>query len=239
MGLLRKVSSLFLSTKTALWLLLASLALLAAGAVQMPAMEAYSALNSMPLFEWLRQSPLSATWWLWGIIGVLSLLTLNAIICGADSLIRKRQGRQWLLVISPQAIHAGFLFILLAHLVSSAGARHWGAVAGEGTRFVLPNGTVMEVREIDISFSPSGFPHDWRADIAYYERDGRKLGDDFIAPNRPSFRRGIGLYIKDVRPGLVRLEASREPGAPWALAGGVLFTLGTGALLALKVRREK
>jgi len=239
MGLLKKILSLFLSTKTALWLLLASLALLAAGAVQMPAMEVYSGLNSVPLFEWLGQSPIPATWWLWGLIAVLALLTLNTLACGADSLVRKRQGRHWLLVISPQVIHAAFLFILLAHLISSAGARHWGAVAGEGTKLLLPNGMVMEVRKVNIGFTPSGFPLDWRADVAYYGQDGQKLGDDFLAPNRPSFRRGLGVYIKDVRPGRVLLEVSREPGAPWALAGGVLFTLGSCALLALKVGREK
>lgn len=236
---LKSFLNFFLSLRTGVLLLLAMLVLLVFGAVQMPAMHEYGDMNSLPLFEWLVKSPFRATWWLWGTIGLLSLLTANTLLCSVESLIKKRKGRQWLFIISPQVIHIGFLFILFAHLMSSSGGQRWNAVAGEGMRLSLPNQTVLQVKRIDLSISRSGFPVDWRADIAYYGRKGRKLMDDFLAPNRPSFHRGLGVYIKEARPGAVLLEVSREPGAPWALAGGVLFTLGTVALSALKVRRER
>jgi cytochrome c biogenesis protein ResB len=38
---------------------------------------------------------------------------------------------------------------------------------------------------------------------------------------------------------MVLLEVSREPGAVWALVGGILFMTGTIALLVLKMKREE
>jgi len=35
------------------------------------------------------------------------------------------------------------------------------------------------------------------------------------------------------------IEVSREPGAPWALAGGILFIAGMVTLLFLKIRQEE
>jgi hypothetical protein len=35
------------------------------------------------------------------------------------------------------------------------------------------------------------------------------------------------------------IEVSREPGAPYALAGGLLFLTGMFSLLLLKIRREE
>jgi hypothetical protein len=226
-----------LSTRTALWLLLVEIGFFVAGAVLMPVLPSYGTMNASALFYWLGAAPLRATWWLWGAIGVLILLTLNTLVCSLDSLMRKREGRRFLLIISPQIIHAGFLLLLLAHLVSAAGAAKQNVLAREGSRFRLPGGTTMVVRDVDVAVSSEGFPLDWRATVAYYKA-GRALKEDVVGPNRPSFHEGIGVYIQDVRPGAVLLLLSREPGAPWALAGAVLFTLGTLLLLALKILRE-
>jgi hypothetical protein len=228
----------FFSLRMAVWLLLAQLILMVAGAVQMPAMPEYGTMNALPLFEWLAGNPASVTWWIWGLIGLLALLTANTILCSVESVVKKRERRNWLLVISPQVIHIGFLFVLLAHLVTSAGARHWQAMAGEGMSLRLPNQTVMKVEDIDVTMSAYRFATDWRIDIAYAAADGRKLGDDYLAPNRPSFHEGLGVYAKEVKPGVVLLEVSREPGALWALIGGVLFTAGTVSLFLYKIRKE-
>jgi hypothetical protein len=54
-------------------------------------------------------------------------------------------------------------------------------------------------------------------------------------------RDGIGVYIKTVKMSpfpVAMIEVSREPGAPWALAGSVLFLAGMVSLLAFKITRE-
>jgi len=60
-------------------------------------------------------------------------------------------------------------------------------------------------------------------------------------PNKPVFHKGVGVYVKDLRAypnKMVLLEVSREPGAIWALLGGILFMTGTIALLVFKMKRE-
>jgi cytochrome c biogenesis protein ResB len=230
--------------RTALWLLMAQLLLFVAGAVLMPTRPEYEAMNSTALFKWLIESPLSVTWWLWASVLVLSLMTLNTVACSIESVIRKRQNRQWLLVVSPQIIHVGFILMLVAHLLSSAGATRGGAVVREGTLISLDNESTLRVKSLSVTISPRGYPMDWRADIDFFD-GGQVLTpsrSDHLAPNKPSFHRGFGVYLKDIRPYPVKtalLEINREPGAPWALAGGILFTIGTIALVALKIRRER
>jgi hypothetical protein len=203
----------------------------------MPAREEFQSINSIPLFKWLVENPAGVTWWLWGSIFLLALLTANTLLCSVESIVKKRQLKGWLLVISPQVIHLGFLFILLAHLLSSAGSFRGSAVAVEGSVLRLPNDILLQVKSITLDVSPQGYPVDWRTDIEYF-KDGVKLKEDFLAPNKPSFYKGFGVYLKDIRFNAVLLEISREPGAPWALAGGLLFTAGTLVLVILKMKRE-
>ena len=80
----------------------------------------------------------------------------------------KRQHRKWLLIISPQIIHIGFLFILLAHFLSSAGSFKSNAVAYEGSAFLLPNNLTVKVNDINININPSGYISDWAVNIEYF-----------------------------------------------------------------------
>jgi hypothetical protein len=236
-GVLGKALDFFLSLRTAIWLLLALIVLFLFGALVMPVREEFQGINALPLFLWLRESPPGASWWLLGSIAALSLLTANTLLCSIESIIRKRRSSQWLLIISPQVIHIGFLFMLLAHLVSSTGSFKGRAAVQEGAGVMLPGEVVLRVKAIEVLTGPGGFPTDWRAEVEYLSGD-RRLREDYIGPNRPSFYRGLGVYIKDIRPGAALIEVSREPGAPWSLAGGVLFMAGTLALFFLKIRKE-
>ncbi|GAB4389361.1 MAG: cytochrome c biogenesis protein ResB [Thermodesulfovibrionales bacterium] len=236
-GVARAALGFFLSLRTAIWLILAMIALFLFGAVLMPAMGEYQSINSVALMEWLVASPARATWWLWGAMGLLALLTANTVLCSVESVVKKAGLRQWLLVISPQVIHLGFALIVLAHLLSSVGAFKGTAVVRQGSRVILPDGAVMRVGEISVETDPRGFPLDYGARVAFLS-DGA-TAEGRLAPNRPAFHGGFGVYLKDVRPGAALIEVSREPGAPWALAGGALFAVGTAALFFLKIRRER
>ena len=169
---------------------------------------------------------------------MLVLLTANTFFCSIDSILKKRQSAQWLLIIAPQVIHIGFLLILFAHFISSAGGFKGYSVAREGTMLNLPYHTI-QIDRIDISIDDAGYITDWAVDIGYL-LEGRALLKDRVLPNRPSFQNGIGIYIRDIQAYPVKailLEVSREPGALWALIGGILFMLGTVMLLMLKIRR--
>jgi hypothetical protein len=238
---MRKIIDILVSLRTAILLLLALLCILLYGSFIMPLREEFQGLQMAPLFQWLQESPAGVTWWLWAAIAVLSLLTANTIFCSFESIIKKRGARHVILVLSPQVIHMAFLFVLLGHLLSSYGSSKGMAYVSEGTVLQLPDNESVVFDEIRAQAGPAGYITDWSADIRYL-KEGRLPAADVIGPNNPSFRGGFGLYIKTVefRPFPVALvELSRDPGAIWALAGGVLFLVGMTSLLALKIRRER
>lgn len=241
MDLLNKAVKPLLSLKTSVWLLSVLLGVLFYGSLVMPSTPEFQGLYVVPLFRWLAASPFAVTWWLWLSIAALSLITLNTLACSIDSLVKKKGGSRLLLTISPQVVHAGFLFILLAHLLSSYGGYKKMAYAYEGSVLRLPGGPEVVFDRISAAIDPSGYIADWSANITYY-RDGRVVARDVIGPNDPSFHDGFGIYIRNIRMSpypVALIEASREPGAPFALAGGILFLAGMFSVLLLKVKREE
>lgn len=240
MNIFKNIFKFFLSLRLSIWLLVVLLSLLFYGSLMMPEKEEFQTLHATPLFQWMMENPSGITWWLWAAIGVLSLLTVNTLLCSIESILKKRGSKHWLLIISPQVIHIGFLFMLLAHLLSSCGSFKGTTFVYKGTMLQLPNGLTVIFDGINTDIDPSGYIRDWSADIRYF-KEGRQLTGDVIRPNSPSFQDGFGIYIKTVQsepfPAAL-IEVSREPGAFWALVGGVLFLTGMITLLIFKVKRE-
>ena len=241
MALFKYIAGFFLSIRTAVWSLGILILLLLAGAFIMPVRQEFQSLHSVPLFAWLPQQSPSVSWWLWLSIGALAVLSMNTVVCSIDSLIKKRSSAQWLLLISPQVIHIGFLFILLAHLLSGVGSAQGVGVAREGTSFMLyEDNTVLLVKSIDIRTDPYGYVSDWEVGVEYTS-DGKTVSDR-IRPNSPSLYKGLNVNVKDLQAApekAVLLQISRDPGAVWALAGGMLFMVGILTLAALKIRADK
>ena len=237
----RAVIGFFVSLKTSLWLLCLVLVALLAGALIMPGEKAFLSVHSMPLLEWMRQQPVKSTWWLWATMGLLFVLAVNTLVCSIDSIAKKRKVTQWMLLISPQIVHIGFLFMLIAHLSSAAGGFKTFAVAAEGTPLEMPDNSVVQIKQITIAMDSYGYLYDWAVDVEYWY-NGQVIKKERLLPNKPVFHKGVGLYVKDLRAfpnKMVLLEVSREPGAVWALVGGILFMTGTIALLVLKMKREE
>ncbi len=239
-GIVKRLSDFFFSLRTAIWLLLSLLVLLLFGSIMMPLKEEFQSMSMAPLFQWMAGNPVGITWWLWAAVGVLSLLTANTILCSIESVLKKKGAKHWLLVLSPQIIHIGFLFILLAHLLSSYGSFKGMTFVVQGSMLQLPNGLTVLFKDVNTNVDPEGYIEDWSADISYF-RGTAEIARDVIRPNKPSFEEGLGIYIKTIRMEPVptaMIEVSREPGAPWALAGGLLFIVGMATLLILKIRIE-
>lgn len=235
---MKKFWGLFTSLKLSLWLTSAILVLFLYGAIVMPREEIFMGMSEGPLFKWLIDTPVVFTWWLWASIFILVFLTLNTFICSIDSIIKKKNA--FVLLIAPQVIHIGFLFILLAHLLSSLGGYKLSGPVPEGMAVKLPNGQVFRVFDLNARPSPEGYILDWDASIMFIS-EGKPVKTEKLSPNKPAFFGGLGYYLKEIRfePSPVALmEVSREPGAPWALAGGIFFSLGTVALVILKIRQE-
>ena len=198
MKILKYILDFFLSLKTALWILGVLTIFLLAGALIMPGRTEFELLHSTPLFEWIQEQPVEITWWLWVVISILSILTINTLFCSVESLIKKRKATQWLLLISPQIIHIGFLFMLLAHLLSGLGASQGRATAIEGTMLTFSDNTVMNVKKINIDTDKRNNITDWSVNIEYLW-DGKPFKEDTIRPNDPSLLSGFNVIIKDLR----------------------------------------
>lgn len=237
---MKKIIQVLTSLSLSVWVLAALIPFCLAGAFIMPAHEEFQAMQSMPLLDWIKMQPLKITWWLWGIMALLGILTVNTLFCSVDSVIKKRKATQWLLLISPQVIHIGFIFILLAHLMSSIGGFQAFTMAGERNVLELPDGTALEISAIRADVSPEGYVADWSVDVRYIS-GGLVTDEESIRPNSPSIHGGYLINVKNIQAypsKAVLLQLSREPGAIWALIGGILFMAGTLALIWLKMRKE-
>lgn len=238
--MMKRLLGILLSLRTAVVLLCALILLLFSGAFIMPARDEFLKIRETPMLLWLREQPFEISWWLWGALIVLALLTANTLFCSIESIIRKRKVTDWLLLISPQVIHIGFLFILLAHLFSSLGGFKTYVGAGEGTVLDIDDATTLQVKNINLSLTMDGYITDWSVDVVYMA-GGKVLKQESLLPNKPSLFGGAGVYAKEFRANpekAVLLEISREPGALWALIGGILFMAGTIILLALRMKQS-
>lgn len=241
MTLLKYIADFFFSLRTTLWLLGIMLIMMLAGAFIMPGNRAFQELHSIPLFQWILDQPIKTTWWLWAVIAVLAVMTLNTLFCSIESIIRKRKVTQWLLLISPQVIHIGFLFILLAHLLSGIGAYQQVTPVREGSVMRVSGTDIMIViKDISIYLDYYGYIRDWAVTLEYRQEES-VLQQDTIKPNQPSAFQGLNVNVKDVKPypEMALLQLNSEPGAVWALVGGIVFMIGIVTLIALKMRLEK
>lgn len=239
--MLKKILDFFLSINTAIFLLFLLIAIFFAGAFIMPTKREFMAIHSMPLFEWLMKNSISITWWLWLSVIILGILSFNTIACSIESLIKKRKVTQWLLLISPQIIHIGFLFIVLAHLLSSIGGFAGNAVVREGSFLKLPGNLVLHIKNIGIDIDQYGYLRNWQIDIEYLSMEEAVIADK-IKPNKPSLKKGFNINVKDIQAfpqKALLLQVSKDPGALWALIGGILFFFGTITLIVLKTKIER
>jgi hypothetical protein len=199
-----------------------------------------AAINGMPLFVWLRVVPLSSSWWLWITLVLLILLVLNTILCSSETL-WSRWGRSgWGVLLAPQLMHAGFLLIVCAHLLSALGSSLQTMEVGEMTIAALPDGSRFGIASISVTTSPQGMPLGFSSELA---PDINKPAERVvISPNHPWFFHGYGIYIKQAEAFPFKralLEIHREPGAAMALAGSLLFTVGNVALVVIRSRRRE
>ncbi len=230
----------FLSLKTSVWVLFILVCLFFIGSYMMPARrDVFSPMNDDILLNWMTriaaENPFQ-TWWFFAALGVLIVLTINTLVCSVKAIRQRWSRSDFLIRISPQIIHAGFLFILLAHLLSAASGYKLSGMMPEGGSARLPENLGLRLQEIRVQTDPSGYMTDWAATVLLYENQ-ILVRRGVLAPNQPVFYKGTGVYLKTLdfdRGPAAYLLVVKDPGALWALAGGVLFMLGSSVLLFLK-----
>lgn len=234
-----KLWRILISVELCLGLLALVCSVMAAGSFRLSG-EYAAAINSMPLFEWLRETPVSISWWLWIVLVLLALLAVNTLLCSSETLWSRWGRGGWTALFAPQCMHAGFLLIVLAHLMSATGSSFAAVTVGEMTLATLPDGSRFGVASISVATTPQGMPLGFSTLLVPdINRPAERV---LISPNHPWFRDGFGVYIKQAEAFPVKralLEIHREPGASMALAGALFFTLGNIMLVAIRSRQRE
>jgi cytochrome c biogenesis protein ResB len=230
----------FLSIRTAVWTLCVLVSLFFIGSYLMPAYrEIFAPMNEDILFRWIQgiaSDNLTYTWWFFAALAALALLTINTLACSMQSVVGRWSRKDFLQRIAPQIVHLGFLMILLAHLLGAGWGYRLSGMMPEGAYAPLPEDRAMSLRDIRVQTDAHGYPTDWSAKVDLFENNVRvKTGT--LGPNKPLFYNGVGIYLKSLNyesgPAALMMIA-RDPGAIWALAGGMLFMLGAAMILVLK-----
>jgi hypothetical protein len=198
-----------------------------------------ASINGMPLFAWLRETPPSISWWLWLTIVLLALLALNTVLCSSETLWSRWGKSGMTALLAPQLMHAGFLLIVIAHLLSAVGSSLDRVEVGEMNLAALPDGSTFGIASISVQTSPEGMPIGFSGElVADLNKPDERV---IISPNHPWFSNGFGVYIKQAEAYPVKralLEIHREPGASMALAGSLLFMAGNILLVAIRSKRQ-
>lgn len=235
-----KLWRVMISLEICLGLLVLVCLFMAAGSFSLSG-EYAAAINGMPLMVWLREVPLSISWWLWITVVLLTLLALNTIMCSADTLWSRRNTCGMTALVAPQLIHAGFLLIILAHLGSALWSSHYSLEVGEMTLAALPDGRSFGVASITVATTPEGMPTGFSSELS--PDPARPDVRITVSPNHPWFANGFGVYLKQAELSPYKralLEIHHEPGGGMALAGSLVFLLGNALLvMSRKTLREK
>ncbi len=237
------MKNIFLSLKTTVWTLLALISLFFVGSYMMPVHRSiFASMNEDLLFRWVVRVASGAipyTWWFFAAVTGLAVLTINTLACSINAVNSKWTRDNFFLRISPQVIHLGFLFILLAHLLGAGWGYKVSGTLPEGSYARLPDGRTIHLRSVQADINPRGMPVGWSAEVTLFD-DNDPIATGTLGPNMPLLYGGIGVYMKsfelEPRPAAVLLVA-KDPGALWALAGSVLFVLGSIMLLVLKWKK--
>jgi len=242
-GSMMIMKNFFLSLKTTVWTLFILVCLFFLGSYLMPVhRQIFSPMNEDILMNWAVRTALPNlwhTWWFFAALLGLGLLTVNTLVCSFQAVKGRWTRSDFLLRISPQVVHAGFLLILLAHLFSAGWGYKLSGMMPEGGFGRLPEDRALALQQIRIQNDSSGYVSDWEATVAIYENDSL-IQSGVLGPNKPFFYKGVGIYLKNLnfeRGPAAFLMVVKDPGAYWALAGGLLFLLGSMILLVLKWKK--
>ena len=233
----------FFSLKTTVWTLFVLVCFFFIGSALMPVhREVFSSMNDQILLRWMEGTAsdnLWYTWWFFAALAALALLTVNTLACSIQAVMGRWSRADFLLRISPQIVHLGFLLILLAHLLGAGWGYKLSGFMSEGAYALLPEGRALSLKEIRVQADARGYPTDWAAEVDLFENDVR-VATGTLGPNKPLFYNGVGIYLKSLdyeRGPAALMVIARDPGAIWALAGGMLFMLGSAMILVLKWKK--
>lgn len=192
---------------SSLWLTLALAVLICLTAawgslIAIKAPEFYRSLDQAVLFPSLiagSGNALRLTLWIWALIALVSVFTVNTAVCTIDRIYSIIKLKKPVQTFYPQIVHIGFLIALLGHLAGSVwGFKTYGNILVQGAAVPVPyaEGLMVRLENIDIKPGPSGDLESLKTKITLLQEDKEVLTDD-IEINGPVIYKGIAFYHMD------------------------------------------
>ncbi len=235
--MLRRIYQIALSVKTAFTLMLVFSLIALIGSVIHPRNLAFfSGIDDTPLFKWLSEADhLELTWWIYGLVVVLFLLALNTIFCSIDAIMNRLSRRALLLKLSPQIIHLGVLLIMLGHLLTASVGIKMDIFIKKDEKINLLGKLPIVLKDTKVVTDEEGYDIDWTAYLRLPE--GEVIA---LKPSRPIYRAGFGFFVQSVTKDEDEVSAlirvCKDPGALWALCGGITTVLGSILFLYARLK---
>ncbi len=167
--------------------------------------DAFATIDLEVFFFWLFDTGINAiglTWWIFLLLALMTLLTLNTLACLIDSLsailARRRKGHAIARRLLSQAVHLGFVVVLTGHLVTSAtGFRTTDNRLDEGATLAMPGaqGLSLRLNRLDVAFSERGGMKRMDAALSLLSGD-RVIKEQVVRLNEPLLYGGNAVYLK-------------------------------------------
>ncbi|MBI5102535.1 MAG: hypothetical protein HZB33_11970 [Nitrospirae bacterium] len=237
---MKKITAFLLSLNTVFGIFLFFMFLLIFGSLSLAGnLALFSGVDETPLFKWLSESgTIRVTWWIYLMVLALALLALSTIFCTAEALLRKARRGALLAMIPPQVMHAGVLFIMLGHLLTASTGYRKDVTLEQGETTSITPELFATLDSIEITTDKNGYDTDWTAKVRFSGMQ-EAFSMRLLKPVEPAIINGLGIYLRTVSSGTgqsVLIRVCRDPGAPWALAGGLILSAGGFLLLWSRLR---
>lgn len=229
---MRAIYRFLVSLNTLLVVMCVFILLAFAGSVTLPANLAFfSGIDDTPLFQWLEKSEnIKATWWIFGLVAVLAIMTSSMLFCIADDLLNGLSKKNMIKKLSPQLIHVGTLFVLLGYLLTSAYGLRTDVLIKKGSEETIsPSSASLYLEDLNVETDEKGYFTDWKASIRYVDSSNTSEVK-VLKPAQPLYQEGYGIFIKSISMGeepAALIRVCRDPGTGWALLGGALLLTGS------------
>jgi len=214
--------------------------------------ELFAPINDMGFLVWCKTygfNYLDQTLWLFILVGLLALLSINTFVCTTQRMGRLIKHRrsfpsqfQFVLRLSPHIMHYSMLVMFCGYLISYLGAgTHMGKVLLPGKSISLSSpACTITLKSLDIDYyQGERMPHMERRAInarAFLEiDDGERQKSAVLGYNSPVYFAPISIHLKDFAPetkgGMSRNKyihviIKNDPGKYYYSSGMLFFTLG-------------
>ncbi len=228
-------------------------------------MDVFTPINDRGFLAWAAtwgSESLSITLWLFILVGLMALLSVNTFVCTTDRVItlirfrhRFKSAWRFFLKFGPHVMHYAMLIMFLGYLVSYLySGTHLGKVLLPGKTITVDRVSIT-LKKLDIDYYEGDrMPHFQKRAIAVSAAlefsDGETHKSGVLSYNRPALFRGYSVHLRGFKPrskssGMstgrryITITVKKDPGMKFYFAGMGFFVLGLFMYTGEKIYSKK